>query len=119
MHQMLSHTAQWQIVEMLTEQDEDSKPEMSILQLGTISNEDRQKYVWRQDLHKHTEQHHEYQSLKEVILKDSCITKKHCHIILASSPSPYAEQRPYYLWVHLIIPTRMCKEILSQLHETH
>ena len=24
-----------------------------------------------------------------------------------------------YLWVYLIIPTRMCKEILRQLHEIH
>ena len=24
-----------------------------------------------------------------------------------------------YLWVYLIIPTRMCKEILSQIYEAH
>ena len=67
-----------QIAEMLAEQDEDSKPEMSISQLRTINNEDRQKYVWLQNLHKLAEQHHEYQSLKEVILKGFFITKKHC-----------------------------------------
>ena len=49
-----------QIAEMLAEKDEDSKPEMSILQLRAISNEDRQKHAWLQNLRKHAQQDLKY-----------------------------------------------------------
>ena len=58
-----------QLKEMLVEQDEDSKPELSISELRAITNDGAQESVRLQNLHKHAEKDHEYQALKEVILK--------------------------------------------------
>ena len=54
---------------MLADEHEDSKLEISILQLRAINNEDRQKGVWLKNIRRHAEQDHEYHSLKEIILK--------------------------------------------------
>ena len=63
---------------MLSEQDKDSKLEMFISQLRMISNEDRQKSVWQQNLSRHTEQDHEYKSLKKIIFMEFLDHKKRC-----------------------------------------
>ena len=110
---------------MLADEHEDNKLEISILQLRATKNEDRQKGIWLKNICRHTEQDHEYHFLKEVILKGLLDHIKHCrnhadNTALASSSSPYTEQRVFtYLWVCLITPARMCKEILSQLYEAH
>ena len=112
-----------QIAEMLAEQDEDSKLEMLISQLRTISNEGRQKVCGCRTFTSMQNRTKITNLLKKLSWRDSRITKKalqeSCiYVILASSSSPYAERRPYNLnGCHLVIPTRMCKKVLSQLHE--
>ena len=56
------------MAEMLADKHEDSKLEITILELGVINNDDRQKGVWLKNICRHVEQDHEYHSLKEVIL---------------------------------------------------
>ena len=117
----LSHSpvGEPQIEEMLAEQDEDSKPEMFILQLRAISNEDRQKVCLATEPFANMQNRTTSNSLsRKSSWRDSWITKSAARImqiILASAP--YAEWKLYYIFMG--VPTRMCKEILSQLHETH
>ena len=58
-----------QLTEILGEQDEDSKLELSISELRAITNDGAQESIRLQNLHKQAEKDHEYQALKEVILK--------------------------------------------------
>ena len=101
-----------EIAEMLVEQDEDSKPEMSISQLRTISNENRKNMYGCRTFTNMQNSTISTSLSRKSSLRDSYITKSTARIIqiiLASSSSPHAEQRPYYLWVHLIITTGMCR----------
>lgn len=66
---------------MLVNEHEDSKLEISILQLRAINNEDRQKGVWLKNIRRHAEQDNEYHFLKEVRFLDHKNTTRIMQII--------------------------------------
>ena len=124
----LSHSpiGEPQLTEMLAEQDEYSKPDLSISELRAFTNDGAQESVRLQNLRKHAEEDHEYQALKAVILKgfpdhkmmlpESCkqywqIPHHLTHLTLDEDVIAYG--------CHLVIPTKMRREILNQLHEAH
>ena len=74
----LSHNPIWapQSTEMLAEQDEDNKPELSISEIRNIHNSEGQESIRMQNLRKQAEKDHEYQQLKETILNGFPDNKK-------------------------------------------
>ena len=121
----LSRNPIWapQSTEMLAEQDEDNKPELSISEIRNIHNSEGQESIRMQNLRKQAEKDHEYQRLKETILNGFPDNKK----VLPESCKQYWQIR-HHLTIEddlivygcrLVIHKGMRREILSQLHEAH
>ena len=104
-----------QLAKMLVERDEDNKPELSMLEFRTISNESRQESVRLQNLCKHAEQGYDHQALKEVPRSQKALPElfkqysQVCHNLALDEN----------LWVPPADTNRDNSEILSQLLEAH
>ena len=112
-----------QAEDMLAEQDEDSNPEPTISEIRTYQEDGYQESARLQNLRKQAAQDHEYQQLRETILKgfpdhkgmlpDSCkqYWQVRHHLTLDEDLIVYG--------CRLLIPSGMRREILEQLHASH
>ena len=112
-----------QAEDMLAEQDEDSNPEPTISEIRTYQEDGYQESARLQNLRKQAAQDHEYQQLRETILKgfpdhkgmlpDSCkqYWQVRHHLTLDEDLIVYG--------CRLLIPSGMRREILEQLLASH
>ena len=112
-----------QAEDMLAEQDKDSNPEPTISEIRTYQEDGYQESARLQNLRKRAAQDHEYQQLRETILKgfpdhkgmlpDSCkqYWQVRHHLTLDEDLIVYG--------CRLLIPSGMRREILEQLHASH
>ena len=112
-----------QAEDMLAEQDEDSNPEPTISEIRTYQEDGYQESARLQNFRKQAAQDHEYQQLRETILKgfpdhkgmlpDPCkqYWQVRHHLTLDEDLIMYG--------CRLLIPSGMHREILEQLHASH